>query len=72
MGDKLLLHASMKPFIDPLNRLAECYEHQVEELKGMEKFSSKQKENVDMINGWIKDVKALVEALKAQTQTPTE
>jgi archaellum component FlaC len=43
--------------------LASYYEHQAEQLRALGKISQKQKENVEMINQWIKDVRALVEAL---------
>ena len=63
LGDKLELHMSTAQFIDPLNRLAAYYEHQQELLKGFEKIQKKQAENLEIIAGWIRDVKALLEAL---------
>jgi len=63
LGDKLERHASTSQFVKPLNALAEFYEHQLTELKGMQKFSKKQRENVAMVTQWIKDVKALAAAL---------
>ena len=65
LGDKLELHLSTKQFIKPLNALAAYYEHQREGLKGFEKISKKQQGTLEMIAGWTRDVKALVEALSA-------
>ena len=66
LGDKLEAHQSTARFIKPLNLLARYYEHQLENLKGFRKISSKQQENLETINAWIKDVKALVETLEKQ------
>jgi hypothetical protein len=65
LGNKLELHISTAQYIKPLTALAEYYEHQLNQLKGFEKISPKQKENTEMINNWIKDVKALVAALSS-------
>ena len=66
LGDKLEAHQSTARFIRLLNLLARYYEHQLENLKGFRKISSKQQENLETINAWIKDVKALVETLEKQ------
>ena len=63
IGDKLEMHLSTKQFIEPLNTLAAFYEHQREALKGFEKISKKQQENLEIIANWNRDVKALVDAL---------
>lgn len=63
LGDKLELHMSTAQFIDPLNHLAAYYEHQQELLKGFEKIQKKRRESLDVIASWIRDVKALLEAL---------
>jgi archaellum component FlaC len=57
-------HQPTERFIKPLNLLAGYYEHQLENLKGFRKISSKQQENLEAIDAWIKDVKALVETLE--------
>ncbi len=64
LGDKLELHMSTSQFIDPLNRLAGYYEHQMELLKGFEKIQKKRQEGLDILASWIRDVQALVAALK--------
>jgi hypothetical protein len=66
LGDKLELHLSTAQYIKPLTVLAEYYQHQLEQLKGFEKISPKQKENTAMIEGWIKEVKVLIAALSNQ------
>jgi hypothetical protein len=63
LGDKLEQHGSTTQFIKPLNQLLGYYEHQLGELKGMQKVSHGQRENIETINTWIDDVKVLVEAL---------
>ena len=65
LGDKLELHLATKQFIKPLNALADYYEHLIEALKGSEKFSKKRQGTLEMIAGWNRDVKALVDALSA-------
>jgi NAD(P)-dependent dehydrogenase (short-subunit alcohol dehydrogenase family) len=64
LGDKLELHMSTSQFIDPLNQLAGYYEHQIELLKGFEKIQKKRQEGLDIIASWIREVQALVAALK--------
>ena len=63
LGDKLEQHGSTAQFIKPLNLLSGYYEHQLDQLKGMHKVSHRQGENLETITTWIKDVKALMEAL---------
>lgn len=63
LGDRLEMHRPTSQFIDTLNQLVAYYEHQKELLKGFEKFSKKQAENFEVIDGWIRDIKALVNAL---------
>ncbi len=63
LGDKLELNLPTEPFIKPLNLLASYYEHQAEQLRALGKISQKQKENVEMINQWIKDVRELIKSL---------
>jgi hypothetical protein len=63
LGDKLEQHGSTTQFIKPLNLLARYYEHQLDQLKGMQKVLHNQRENLETITTWIKDIKALLEAL---------
>ena len=63
LGDKLEQHGSTAQFIKPLNLLAGYYKHQLDQLKGMQKVSHNQSENLETINTWIKDVETLVEVL---------
>lgn len=65
LGDRLERHLSTDQFIKPLNRLAEYYQHQLDQLKGMHKVSRNQTENLEMLSAWIKDVEALVKTLTA-------
>ncbi len=65
LGDKIEMNLSTQQYIEPLNALAKYYEHQREALKGAEKFSKKQEENLEIIAGWNRDVKALLDALNA-------
>jgi len=66
LGDKLEMNRPTAQFIKPLNLLAKYYGHQADELKGLRGLSKKQKENVEVLNQWVKDVDALVEALKSR------
>jgi hypothetical protein len=63
LGDKLEHGESATQFTKSLNQLARYYQHQLDELKGLHKISHKQTENIETITTWIKDVKALVDAL---------
>jgi NAD(P)-dependent dehydrogenase (short-subunit alcohol dehydrogenase family) len=63
LGNRLKTMVSPEDFIEPLNQLSAYYEHQKELLKGFEKISKKQEENSQIIDGWITDVKALIQKL---------
>ena len=63
LGDKLEQHGSTAQFIKPLNLLAGYYKQQLDQLKGFQKVSHKQTENLETVETWIKDVENLVEAL---------
>ncbi len=52
-------------FIGPLNQLATYYSHQQDQLRGFEKNPKKLEENLKIIDEWVKDVKALIAALKS-------
>ena len=64
LGNNLKANASTAEFIEPLNELAGYYVHQQEQLKGFEKDPKKLEENLKIIDGWIMDAKALLQALK--------
>ena len=63
LGNSLNAGASTTEFVEPLNQLAAYYAHQQEQLKGFEKNPKKLEENLKIIDGWIRDAKALVQAL---------
>lgn len=63
LGNNLKTNASTTEFIKPLNQLAGYYVHQQEQLKDFEKNPQKLEENLKIIDGWVKDAKALVQAL---------
>jgi len=65
LGDKLEQHGSKAQFIKHLNLLAGYYKHQLDQLKGMQKVSHGQRENIETVNNWIKEVEALVKALES-------
>jgi hypothetical protein len=64
LGDKLEHQESSDHFIKPLNQLACYYQHQLDELKGLQKISHKQTENIEAITQWLKDIRALVDGLR--------
>ena len=63
LGTKLEQGGSRSQFVKPLTQLAKYYEHQLGEMKGLHRVSHRQKENIEMISSWIRDVKSLAEAL---------
>jgi Pvc16 N-terminal domain len=64
LGDKLELGGSLSQFVKPLDLLTKYYQHQLEQLGDLRKISSRQRENIELIEGWIKDVQALAKALE--------
>ena len=66
LGDKLAHDESTLDCVKPLRRLAVYYEHQLNELSGMQKVSRNQRENIELVSGWIKDVNALIEAINPE------
>lgn len=64
LGDNLKTGTTAE-FIGPLNQLATYYGHQQNQLRGFEKNPQKLEENLKIIDGWIKDSKALMAALKS-------
>ena len=65
LGDKLERHESAAEFIKPLNMLAGYYQNQLDQLKGMQKVTHSQSENLETINKWIKEVEDLAKALNS-------
>jgi hypothetical protein len=65
LGNSLKTKASTSEFIEPLNQLAGYYLHQQEQLRGFEKNPQKLEESLKIIDEWIKDAKALGQALTA-------
>jgi Pvc16 N-terminal domain len=63
LGVKIEQHQSILEFTEPLNLLVGYYQHQLDELKGLQKLSHKQTENLETIKIWIREVKTLIEAL---------
>ena len=52
----------------PLEKIASYYRHQIELLKGYEKDKIKVLDNTAVINGWIKSIETLVEAIRQATK----
>lgn len=69
LGSKIEQHGSTAQSINHLNRLAGYYQHQLSELKGLHKITHGQRENIEMISAWIKEVEDLVDALGGNRQT---
>lgn len=63
LGDRLEMQMPTSHSMENLTKLVAYYEHQKELLKGFEKISKKQQENFEIIDGWIRDVGALLAAL---------
>ena len=63
LGIRLEQQQPTDQFAEPLNRLAKYYQHQLDELKGAQKVSSKQTGNIQTISAWVKEIKELIEAL---------
>ncbi len=61
-GDNLKAQTSTGEAVEVINKIAAYYTHQQEQLRGFEKNPQKLQENLRVIDGWIQDVKSLVEA----------
>jgi NAD(P)-dependent dehydrogenase (short-subunit alcohol dehydrogenase family) len=68
--DRIEMGASPSRSIETLNKLHDYYTHQQELLKGFEKIQKKQAENLEIIEGWKSDIKALIETLTSEA-TPS-
>jgi NAD(P)-dependent dehydrogenase (short-subunit alcohol dehydrogenase family) len=62
LGDKLAPNAPNE-YIEAINKIADYYIHQQEQLKGFEKNQQKLAENLKIIDSWVADAKALVQGL---------
>jgi NAD(P)-dependent dehydrogenase (short-subunit alcohol dehydrogenase family) len=65
LGSSLKSKASSADSVESLNQLAGYYLHQQEQLRGFEKNPQKLEENLKIIDDWVKDAKALLQALTA-------
>jgi NAD(P)-dependent dehydrogenase (short-subunit alcohol dehydrogenase family) len=63
MGSKLEKQEPVGKFLEPLKTLQGYYENQREILGGFEKIQKKRKEGLDLVETWIGQVKALIEAI---------
>ena len=63
LGDSLTANTSTAEYVEPIKKLSLYYVHQQEQLKGFEKNPEKLAANIQIIEEWIVDVKALVQAL---------
>jgi len=63
LGENLKNRRPTAAFVDPLRQLSAYYAHQQDQLKGFEKDPKKLQENLAIIDGWIRDAKALIAAL---------
>jgi NAD(P)-dependent dehydrogenase (short-subunit alcohol dehydrogenase family) len=64
MGSKLEKQEPVGKFLEPLKKLQGYYESQREMLGGFEKIQKKRKEGLDLVETWIRQVKALIEAIR--------
>ncbi len=65
LGDRLQQNGPTNEFMKPLTKLIAFYQHQFDQLGELRKVSTKQRKNLEIISGWIKDVKALIEILSS-------
>jgi NAD(P)-dependent dehydrogenase (short-subunit alcohol dehydrogenase family) len=63
VGSNLQSPTSRGASIETLKKLAGYYEHQQEQLKGFEKDPKKLQENLSIMDGWIRDIRMLINAL---------
>lgn len=66
LGNCLKTGASTAEFIDHVKQLAAYYVHQQDQLRGFEKNPQKLEENLKIIDGWIRDAKALEKILESR------
>jgi len=63
LGENLKNKTPTSGSVEILNLLAGYYSHQQDQLKGFEKDPKKLQDNLQVIEGWIGDIKALLEVL---------
>jgi hypothetical protein len=62
-GNSMKAGTSTAEYIDPIIKLSDYYVHQQEQLIGFEKKPEKLSTNLQIIENWGVDVKALIQAL---------
>lgn len=63
LSDNIETGKSVTRFKETLNKLYDYYSHQQEMLKGFEKISKKQEEGQEIIEGWKRGLKALLDLI---------
>jgi NAD(P)-dependent dehydrogenase (short-subunit alcohol dehydrogenase family) len=63
LGNSMKAGTSTAEYIEPIRKLSDYYVHQQEQLRGFEKNPEKLSTNVQIIENWVVDVKALIQAL---------
>jgi NAD(P)-dependent dehydrogenase (short-subunit alcohol dehydrogenase family) len=63
VGSNLKNQSTSTASAETLKKIAAYYEHQKEQLKGFEKDPRKLQENLTIIEGWIREISALLNAL---------
>ncbi|MGF3522303.1 MAG: SDR family NAD(P)-dependent oxidoreductase [Candidatus Bathyarchaeia archaeon] len=63
LGKCLEMKTSATEFVEPLKKLADYYRYQQELLRGLAKVSKKTAEDLQVIEGWILEVNALLKAI---------
>jgi len=63
VGSNLKNQTATGASVETLKKLAGYYEHQQEQLKGFEKDPKKLQENLAIMDGWLRDIRALIVTL---------
>lgn len=63
LGKCLEMKTSATEFVEPLKKLADYYRYQQELLRGLAKFSKKTAGDLQVIEGWLFEVNALLKAI---------
>jgi NAD(P)-dependent dehydrogenase (short-subunit alcohol dehydrogenase family) len=63
LGETLRTGVCSSEYLGAVNKVAVYYEHQKEQLKGFEKNPQKLEMNLQILDGWIEDAKALAQTL---------
>ena len=67
LGNSLKETGASKTALATLQKLASYYEHQQNQLKGFEKDPTMLQENLAIIEGWIREIRQLMDALNNLT-----